>query len=180
MIVLNIIKYVMHSIKFFIYYFIGNFKALYYGVKLGVGAKVSPNAMLNKTYFIGKALIARDVSIGEGTYINSGEIHSGEIGAWCSLGYNVIIGPSEHDPDKLTTSPTLAKKLNFSDSYTMKDLPAPIIEDEVWIGAGAIILRGVRIEKGAIVAAGSVVTKNIPSYEIWGGVPAKFIRKRNH
>ena len=53
-----------------------------------------------------------------------------------------------------------------------------IVEDDVWIGHGSTIIGGVRIEKGSIIAAGSVVTKNIPPCEIWGGVPAKKIRDR--
>lgn len=48
-----------------------------------------------------------------------------------------------------------------------------------WIGTGATILQGVTIGDGSVVAAGAVVTKDIPPYEVWGGVPAKFIRKRN-
>lgn len=48
-----------------------------------------------------------------------------------------------------------------------------------WIGTGAIVLQGVTIGDGAVVAAGAVVTKDIPSFEVWGGVPAKFIKKRN-
>ncbi|MDU7028122.1 acyltransferase [Robinsoniella peoriensis] len=47
-----------------------------------------------------------------------------------------------------------------------------------WIGTAAIVLQGVSIGDGAVIAAGAVVTKDIPSYEVWGGVPAKFIRKR--
>ncbi len=47
-----------------------------------------------------------------------------------------------------------------------------------WLGTGATILQGVTIGDGAVVAAGAVVTKNIPAYEVWGGVPAKFIKKR--
>lgn len=47
-----------------------------------------------------------------------------------------------------------------------------------WIGTGAIVLQGVTIGDGAVVAAGAVVTKDIPPYEVWGGVPARFIRKR--
>ena len=53
-----------------------------------------------------------------------------------------------------------------------------IIEDDVWIGTAAIIMSGVTIGRGSIVAAGSVVTKDIPSCEIWGGVPARKIRDR--
>lgn len=48
-----------------------------------------------------------------------------------------------------------------------------------WIGTGAIILQGVTIGDGAVVAAGAVVTKDIPSFEVWGGIPARYIRKRN-
>ncbi len=53
-----------------------------------------------------------------------------------------------------------------------------IIEDDVWIGRNAIVMPGVRIGKGSIVAAGSVVTKDVPEYVIVGGTPAKFIKSR--
>lgn len=53
-----------------------------------------------------------------------------------------------------------------------------IVEDDVWIGTGAIIMSGITIGKGSIIAAGSVVTKDIPSCEIWGGNPAKKIKNR--
>ena len=52
------------------------------------------------------------------------------------------------------------------------------IDENVWIGANSTILIGVSIGKGAVIGAGSVVTKNIPPNEIWAGVPAKLIRKR--
>ena len=54
------------------------------------------------------------------------------------------------------------------------------IEDEVFIGVNVVICNSVTIGKGAIVGAGSVVTKDIPPYEVWAGVPAKFIKKRAH
>ena len=53
-----------------------------------------------------------------------------------------------------------------------------IIENDVWIGVNAIVLKGVCIEKGAVIAAGAVVNQLIPSNEIWGGVPAKKIGDR--
>jgi acetyltransferase-like isoleucine patch superfamily enzyme len=56
---------------------------------------------------------------------------------------------------------------------------APVtLENDVWIGANAVLLKGVTIGKGAIVAAGAVVRDSIPAYEIWGGVPAKKIGER--
>lgn len=53
------------------------------------------------------------------------------------------------------------------------------IEKDVWIGANAVILMGVTIGEGAIIAAGAVVNKPVGAYEIWGGVPAKKIGSRN-
>lgn len=51
-----------------------------------------------------------------------------------------------------------------------------IIEDDVWVGSGAIILPGVRVGSGAIIAAGCVVTSDVEKYSIVGGIPAKLIR----
>jgi len=52
------------------------------------------------------------------------------------------------------------------------------IEDDVWIGANCVIVAGVRIGRGAVIAAGSVVTKNVDAFTYVGGVPAKFIKQR--
>ncbi len=73
------------------------------------------------------------------------------------------------------------------DHGVAKDVPiniqravvAPIeISDEVWLGVNVVVLKGVRIGRGAVVAAGSVVTRDVGEYEIVGGIPAKFLRKR--
>lgn len=53
-----------------------------------------------------------------------------------------------------------------------------ILGEDVWLGANVVVLKGVRLGRGAIVAAGAVVTKNIPEFEIWGGVPARQIGVR--
>ncbi len=53
------------------------------------------------------------------------------------------------------------------------------VGSDVWLGCNVIVLKGVTIEDGAIVAAGAVVTKSIPAFEIWGGVPAKKIGQRS-
>ncbi len=53
-----------------------------------------------------------------------------------------------------------------------------IVEDDVWVGANSMILKGVTIGEGSVIAAGSVVTKDVEPYSIVGGVPARLIRKR--
>ena len=102
-----------------------------------------------------------------------------QIGNFVSIANNVtfILG-GNHQINTFTTFPLYSKLINSSverDAYTKG---AIIVEDEVWIGYGSTILSGVTIGKGAIVAAGSIVTKDVPAYAIVGGNPAKVIRFR--
>lgn len=62
-----------------------------------------------------------------------------------------------------------------SQPITSKEI---ILGEDVWIGTSCVILQGVTIGKGSVVAAGSVVNKSIPPYEVWAGIPARFIKKR--
>jgi acetyltransferase-like isoleucine patch superfamily enzyme len=169
---------IVHIVVQKVWYVLGFIKAGFFGVKIGVGAKISPKAKIHKAYYIGNAMISSGVVLGEGSYINSGIIFSGLIGKFCSIGYNVIIGPTEHDPNFVTTSPALAKKQGIGCEKTEKKIDPPVIQDEVWIGANVVVLRGVTIGKGSIIAAGAVVVKDVPDMEIWGGIPAKFLKKR--
>lgn len=84
------------------------------------------------------------------------------------LGPNVVINDSNHqfiDRDK-----SIAQQ-----GHTAKEI---IIEDDVWIASNSVILKGVHIGKGAVVAAGSVVTKDVPPYAVVAGVPARKIKNR--
>lgn len=103
------------------------------------------------------------IKIGTGTYINRNTLIVAEdcvtIGENCRISWDVIIMDSDLHP------------LN---SKTVINKPV-ILENNAWIGCRCIILKGVTIGKGAVVAAGSVVTKDIPPYTIYGGSPAKFI-----
>lgn len=58
------------------------------------------------------------------------------------------------------------------------ELKRVLIDNDVWIGANCVILAGVHVGEGAVIAAGSVVTKNVPPFVIVGGVPAKIIKER--
>ena len=60
----------------------------------------------------------------------------------------------------------------------VKQPPAPHIGHDVWIGSGVVVLRGVRIGNGAVIAAGSVVTRDVDAYTVVGGVPARYIKMR--
>jgi maltose O-acetyltransferase len=161
-----------------LYYLLGWIRASLYGVKLSSSARISPFADIKGAAFLGDVIIGREVTIGVGTYVNSGDVSAATIGRYCSIAYNVLIGPTEHLPDHWTTSPFEAVAAGFTAESTTRDVPAPVIEDRVWLGANVVVLRGVRVGSGAIVAAGAVVTRDIPPNEIWGGVPAKFLRQR--
>jgi len=58
------------------------------------------------------------------------------------------------------------------------DLPETIIEDDVWLGGRSTLMAGITIGRGSIIAAGSVVTRDVPPYSIMAGVPARLLRKR--
>lgn len=67
---------------------------------------------------------------------------------------------------------------NFKGKYEAQSKGKIVVEDDVWIGAGAVVLSGVHIGQGAIVAAGAVVANSVAPYSIVGGVPAKLIKFR--
>jgi len=102
-----------------------------------------------------------------------------QIGNYVSIANNVtfILG-GNHQINTFTTFPLYTKLIGAypeRDAYSKGSI---IVEDEVWIGYGTTILSGVKIGKGAIVAAGSIVTKDVPQYAIVGGNPAKVIKFR--
>lgn len=91
-----------------------------------------------------------------------------------TIGTNVLIGGGCKIWD--TDFHSLEAEERIDDDTTVKTAPIHI-DDRAFIGGGSIILKGVSIGNSSIVAAGSVVTKSIPPFEIWGGNPARFIRK---
>lgn len=107
------------------------------------------------------------ITIGKGTIIGDNVFLDGRaplhIGSHVAISSYVLIYNSEHDID--------------SDDFRVKEEPV-VIEDYVYIGPRAIILPGVKIGYGAVVAAGAVVTKDVPSSTLVGGIPAKEIRTR--
>ncbi len=109
-------------------------------------------------------------------------IQNTKIGKFCSISENCIIGTHSHPISWVSTSPVFHKgkntlRENFQ-SYVYDTIKTTVIENDVWIGVNACIVGGVRISTGAIIGAGAIVTKDVGNYEIWGGNPARLIRKR--
>lgn len=126
---------------------------------------------------------ARWVTVGNGTYGELDIRHFGNpdervvIGNYCSIGPEcVFMTGGEHRYDGLSTYP-FRMKLGLTENESITRGPI-ILEDDVWLGFRSTIMSGVTIGKGAVVAAGAVVTKDVPPYAIVGGVPAKVIKYR--
>lgn len=101
------------------------------------------------------------------------------IGNYVSIANKVVfILGGNHRIDSLSTFPFYSKLIKLNPEIDSLTKGPIIVEDDVWIGYGAIILSGVCLKKGCVVAAGSVVTKDVPSYAVVGGNPAKIIKFR--
>lgn len=123
--------------------------------------------------------------IGSYSYLNYNcLLQNATIGNYCSISHHVVIGLGAHPLDLFSTSPVFFKSVNALGVQLLKeDLDfveySPIlVGSDVWIGANVVVMDGVNIGHGAVLAAGAVVTKDVPPYAIVGGVPAKVIKYR--
>lgn len=150
-----------------------------YPCNFGEACFVSPQAIVlpdqlalgDRSYIAGGAIVrSTRLVTGSDCSINSYSILSGDI----TMGNGVRI--ASH-----------ASLYGFNHGYAVTDVPVfrqpltvkgIVIGDDVWIGANAVILDGVRIGSHSIVAAGAIVTRDVPAYSIVGGNPAKLIRSR--
>lgn len=131
----------------------------------------------------GKLFDISRVYVGEMTYgtLNvytfNGDSSKLTIGRFCSIAENVsfIVG-GEHNINTISSYPFKQRILDTGiDSFGKGDI---VVEDDVWFGFGSMILSGVHIGQGAVIAAGALVTEDVPPYAIVGGVPAKVIKYR--
>lgn len=142
------------------------------GIVFGNRVTIGKNAIIRPSNIYGGAigeglLVGDNSNIGPGAYIGC----SGFI----SIGKNVMMSPGVS---------IFAENHNFSDtSISMKDQGVTVsfvtIEDDCWIASNTTILAGVTIGKGSVVAAGAVVTKDVPPYSVVAGSPATIIKSRN-
>ena len=139
--------------------------------RLSCGSRIWFDREVSLYLYDGGAGDAR-IILGNGTYVG----RNTNIAAYCpvTIGADVMIAPYCHIN-------------SCNHCFGRRDIPisqqglAPepiVIGDGAWIGTHVVVLAGVTIGEGAIIGAGSVVTKDVPSYQIWAGVPARYIKDR--
>jgi acetyltransferase-like isoleucine patch superfamily enzyme len=159
-------------------------------ISLGSNCFVDDNAVLDAKGKANEGLhLGDNVYIGRNTILSckEGSIFIGDFGnisANCSLlseteirlgkycflaGYCYLVAGGNHSFDDMTTP------IMFQPSFSKGGIR---IDDDVWIGAGVIVLDGVNIEKGSVVGAGAVVTESLPEYAVAVGSPARVIKDR--
>lgn len=139
---------------------------------LGEGVKILPNVKLSSC------------QIKNFTYIGQfSRFSNTNVGLYCSIGEEVLSGLASHPTHFASTYPGFYNKsasgaVFFGSSIDYLDNLSVCIGDDVWIGTRSIILGGINIGTGAVIAAGSVVTKDVPPYAIVAGIPARIIKYR--
>lgn len=184
--VARIIFHILHKIEIF-----KRIRKLFWkclGMKIGRGSYL-PRSI--KVTWPHQVKLGSNCRLEHSIYFHYDGIYS-ECSSIC-IGNNVFIGNNTefNITDKITIGDNclLAAGCRFVDhdhgidkGNLIREQKAPkeeiILEEDVWLGCNVVVLKGVKIGKGAVVAAGAIVNKNIPSYEIWGGVPAKKIGER--
>jgi len=138
-----------------------------------------------------RVIVKGNCHIGAFSYIGSNSLlREVQIGNYCSIASDVVCGPNQHPIDWLSTHSFVFgdnggfkgnadfAKIKYQAKSQVQQKKKIVIGNDVWIGLRAIIMGGVKIGDGAIIAANSVVTKDVEPYSIVGGAPAKLIRKR--
>lgn len=140
---------------------------------IGEGCK-----FLNELSCSSKLELGRFVSVNGPSTRLASKINEIKIGSFTSIASNTIIQEYYHKYDRISTyymNNNIFDGKVDDDIYSKGDI---VIGEDVWIGSNSVVLSGVNIGRGAIIGAGSVVTKDIPPYVIAAGNPAKALRKR--
>ena len=171
-----IVRHLIYQLCY-LYRFVFIFRYQVYSSSVHPKAVISNGVIIRK-----KTSVARGVKIGGHTFINANTMIDSSvnsIGRYCSISHNVKIGLIPHPTDTPSTSPVF---YSINRGFVSEELVVynqkSSIGNDVFIAANAIILHGVSIGNGAVVAAGSVVTKNVPDFAVVAGIPAKIIKYR--
>lgn len=147
-------------------------------------ASISRNVNFEKGVIVEAGTHLQASLVGRHTYINKYcliDKNTKSIGRYCSIAYNVKIGLGSHPSDWVSSHPfAYDEKYGFVKQGKLFDdsNKETIIGNDVWIGANATILAGVRVGDGAIIGANSLVTKDVEPYSIVVGTPARHQRYR--
>lgn len=128
-------------------------------------------------------MLEENINIGDYSYIkeNSKIFRNTSIGKFCSIATDVTVGASAHPTDFLSTHPfqyVPGYLEQHTPPYTYDTFRPTSIGHDVWIGCHSIIIGGIQVGNGAVIGAGSIVTKNVPPYAIVVGAPARILRYR--
>ncbi len=149
---------------------------------IGVGCEF---VLPHRISFLGSAFISSScyfnaedgwIEVGNSAAFNRGAYINAACGGKITIGEHCLIGPGV----VMRTANHHFSRTDIPIQNQGHDYGNIIIEDDVWIGANAIVLSGVTIGKGAIIGAGAVVSKNIPSMAIATGVPARALKQRQN
>ncbi|MCF0193567.1 MAG: CatB-related O-acetyltransferase [Bacteroidaceae bacterium] len=151
--------------------------------KIVLQGKSILNSKIDKTAKIYAGTEFYDSTIGRHSYVGyNSEIHNCEIGAFCSIANNIVVGGAKHPLDWVSTSPVFYNVGGGTGKHIgnleIEPLKRTIIGNDVWIGSCVLIMQGVHVGDGAVIGAGSIVTKDVPPYAIVAGNPAKILRYR--
>ena len=160
-------------------------KLRFNGAIVDKGCMINKNTRLEGSVHIFKNCIVNNCTISSYTYIGSNcMVQNATIGSYCSIARDTFIGLGIHPLDRFSTASLFYRRNNpFNKALPVtyekvEEYKPVLIGNDVWVGARATIMDGVTIGHGAVVAAGAVVTKDVPAYAIVGGVPAKVLKYR--
>jgi acetyltransferase-like isoleucine patch superfamily enzyme len=148
------------------------------GVNLKGDIQIGKNNIIKFVNCHGKITIGNYNTLNGPNLILASQINSISIGSFCSIARDVTIQEYNHPTDRVSTyflGKHIFKEGHKNEFFSKGSI---VIGSDVWIGTKSIILSGITIGHGAIVAGGSVVTKDIPDYAIVGGNPARIIKYR--
>lgn len=141
------------------------------------------NSKIDKTAKVYSGTEFYNSSIGRHSYIGyNSEVHSCDIGSFCSIANQLIVGGANHPLNWVSTSPVFYNVLGGTGrhlgNHEIAPLKRTIIGNDVWIGSRVTIMQGLNIGTGAVIGAGSIVTKDVPPYAVVAGSPARIIKYR--
>lgn len=162
-------------------------RVIYYrviGYQLSIKVTLSGDIQLSKTCCLKSNTVFSNSKIGKHSYIVGGNVSNSVVGAFCSIAKGAYVGGLGRHPLNMVSTHPIFYSVNrqsgstFVENNLYDEHRTTVLGNDVWVGVGAIILDGIKVGDGAVIAAGAVVTKDVPNYAVVGGVPAKIIKFR--